>query len=237
MTPEEIDTILVQATGAAAVDPAVTDRAKQRILASLRPVRPLAPAWFLTAGLFVVFGIVAVAGAAALGMHGWHVLNAAERAVVFAAITGLAFFAAVASTREMRPAGGTRRSGLAFASAAAGVLLVFAFLFHDYGMRNFVTQGVPCLLAGLSFALLAALLASFIMRRGFVLNLVPASVAVGTLAGLAGMGVLELHCPNLRAMHVMFWHVAVVVLSGIAGFLVGWILQRGRRFPAPSTPS
>ncbi|HWB97785.1 MAG TPA: NrsF family protein, partial [Bryobacteraceae bacterium] len=59
-------------------------------------------------------------------------------------------------------------------------------------------------------------------------------VAAGAFAGLAGIGMLELHCPNLAAMHVMVWHVAVLVVSGILGGLAGWLIRRfDNRPPQP----
>ena len=106
-----------------------------------------------------------------------------------------------------------------------GLAIVFALLFRDYGVRNFVHQGVTCLAAGLGFAIPAALLVCLLLARGFVLNYRAAGLCAGTLAGLAGIGVLELHCPILNAPHVMVWHVAVVLMSGIAGWLLGWSLQ------------
>jgi hypothetical protein len=45
---------------------------------------------------------------------------------------------------------------------------------------------------------------------------------VGTLAGLAGVTMLELHCINLETLHVMLWHTAVMPVSAAAGALVGW---------------
>jgi len=48
-----------------------------------------------------------------------------------------------------------------------------------------------------------------------------AGLAAGTLSGLTGLTMLELHCPNLKAIHVMVWHVAVVIVSGILGFAIG----------------
>jgi hypothetical protein len=36
---------------------------------------------------------------------------------------------------------------------------------------------------------------------------------------------LELHCQNFQAAHVLVWHIAVVPLSGAAGALVAWALR------------
>lgn len=49
------------------------------------------------------------------------------------------------------------------------------------------------------------------------------------LAGLTGIAMLELHCPILKAPHIMFWHVEVVWVSGIGGWLVGRLAQRAGR--------
>jgi len=49
-----------------------------------------------------------------------------------------------------------------------------------------------------------------------------AGLARGALAGLAGVGMLELHCPNFEAPHVMVWHTAVLPLSAAAGALLAW---------------
>jgi len=78
-----------------------------------------------------------------------------------------------------------------------------------------------CLTAGLLHAIPAALASRLILRRGFAVNAVAAGLVSGTLAGLAGVTMLELHCANLEALHVMLWHTAVIPVSGAAGALLG----------------
>jgi len=58
-------------------------------------------------------------------------------------------------------------------------------------------------------------------------NSVSAGLMAGTLAGLAGVGLLELHCPNFQATHILVWHTMVVPVSGALGGLVG-LAQRFR---------
>jgi hypothetical protein len=65
----------------------------------------------------------------------------------------------------------------------------------------------------------------WLLRRGFAVNSVAAGLAGGTLAGLAGVTMLELHCANFQALHVLLWHTAVVPVSGAAGALVVWALR------------
>jgi hypothetical protein len=79
-----------------------------------------------------------------------------------------------------------------------------------------------------------ALASWLLLRRGFAVNAVAAGLAAGTLAGMAGVTMLELHCPNFEALHVMLWHTAVVPVSGAAGALLAWLrsLRAGVGDPA-----
>ncbi len=234
MTPEDIDAILERAADESVVDPAVVERAKRPILASLRPVRPMPPSWVIAAGLLAVLLVTAFLGVASLGAYGVRKLSGMDRAAIFAALGAASCFAAIASAREMRPAGGRRIGGWVLGIATLCMLALFAALFHDYGMQKFVKQGIPCLAAGSLFAAVAAIGITIILRRGFVLNTATAGLAAGTLAGLAGLTVLELHCVILNAMHIMVWHVAVVVLSATAGYLIGRFWPT--RYSGPKVP-
>jgi hypothetical protein len=100
------------------------------------------------------------------------------------------------------------------------VVSIFALLFRDYQTSDFFAAGIACLLTGLLFAFPAALLAWLVLRRGFAVNPVSAGLVTGTLAGLAGLAMLELHCQNFQAAHVLVWHIGVIPLSAAAGALV-----------------
>jgi hypothetical protein len=105
------------------------------------------------------------------------------------------------------------------------LLAVFAFLFRDYQIDHFVSIGIVCLFTGLLHAIPAVFLSWLLLRRGFALNPVSAGLVAGVLGGLAGVGVLELHCPNFQAAHILVWHTAVVPLSGAAGAFLAWTLR------------
>jgi hypothetical protein len=107
------------------------------------------------------------------------------------------------------------------AVATAGLAALFALVLHDYSTARFVDRGIRCLKAGLMDAVPAALLVWLVVRRGFVLDSAAAGAAAGTIAGLAGVLMLELHCPLLEAPHAMVWHVAVVPLCALAGAAAG----------------
>jgi hypothetical protein len=56
------------------------------------------------------------------------------------------------------------------------------------------------------------------------------------LAGLAGVTMLELHCSNFEALHVLVWHTLVVPVSGAIGAILGWVL-RDRNQPRGADPT
>jgi hypothetical protein len=232
MSPQDMDRILAQAANRSAtqgLDSAAIARAKASLPSSFGSVRSMRPAWVYASLFVAAFAAVALGGAWAFAVRGLPVLSLVQRAVIFPVVIAGAWIAAVASVREMRPASGTRSGAIALAIGTLAPLTAFAFLFQNYNSQNFVPEGVKCLVAGLACAIPAALLISLILRRGFILDYRAAGLTAGTLAGLAGLGMLELHCPILKAPHIMFWHVAVVWVSGIAGWLAGWMLQRAKR--------
>jgi hypothetical protein len=64
-----------------------------------------------------------------------------------------------------------------------------------------------------------------LLRRGFAVNPVAAGLAGGALAGLCGVTMLELHCANFQALHILVWHTAVLPVVAAAGALVAWTLR------------
>jgi hypothetical protein len=232
MQREEIDRILAQAAGRSvphSLNPAVIERAKAALPEKLAPVRPLASPWVFTSVLLGAFAVVSVLCAWLLGLRGLRALNGIQLTVIFPVLLAGAGVAAVAGVREMRPAGGQRIGRFALAVSTLALLGAFALLLRDYDTQKFVSEGVPCLVAGLACAIPAAIAIWLFLRRGFVLDLPAAGLAAGTLAGLAGIAMLEMHCPILKASHVMFWHVAVVPVCGIGGLLIGAVAQSVRR--------
>lgn len=117
-------------------------------------------------------------------------------------------------------------AGALLSIGAAALLGVFALVFHDYHTTHFLSAGVACLLSGLLLAVPAALLSWLLLRRGFAVNAAAAGFIGGALAGLCGVTMLELHCTNSQALHVLVWHTGVVPVSAALGALVGWALER-----------
>ena len=227
MKDREIDEILRQAGQAPPVDPALLDRIAGAIQPTMRPVRPLPPRWILTAGLFAICGAIALAGAARLGFAGIQKLGLGRSLPIFAVLAILTWLAATAWTAAMIPGSRRLTSPTALLGAACVVLLgVFALLFRDYTTEDFLHQGLACLGAGLLHAVPAGLAGWLLLRRGFAVNPIAAGLSAGILAGLCGVSMLELHCPNFEAFHIMLWHTAVIPISGAAGALLGWRFGR-----------
>jgi hypothetical protein len=224
----EIDEILRKAAVRVPdVEAALLKRVADSIQPAMRQVRPLPPTWVLAGGLVLICAAVALAGAARAGFNGFEKMNLLERALVFSTLGVLAWVAGTEFVNEMIP--GSRRrisAGGLLGLGSVVLVVVFALLFHDYHTEHFVSVGFVCLVTGVLHAIPAGLLSWLVLRRGFAVKFVSAGVVAGTLAGLAGVGLLELHCPNFQAMHILVWHTAVLVVSAALGALVG----RAQRF-------
>jgi len=227
MTEEQIDKVLQKASeGAPQVDPALLKRIAESLNSSLRPVRPLPPTWVLSAGLALICATVAVMAAARAGFYGIEKLSLWERLAILSTLGILVWVAGTQFVGQLIPASHQRLTPGAFLTIASAALLgVFALVFRDCRTDHFVAAGVACLLTGLLIAIPAALLSWAFLRRGFALNPVAAGVVGGTLAGLSGVTMLELHCANFQTLHVLVWHTAVVPVSAAAGALVGYALR------------
>ena len=233
MKEREIDEFLAQsAKDAPGVSPALLERIAGSIKPSLRPIRPLPPAWLLIAGLILVAASVALAGAARAGLYGIERLTVFGRLLIFPALVLFLWAAAAEFAASMIPGSRRRVHPVVLMGVSCLLLMgIFAVVFRDYHTTHFVSAGIVCLVAGLAHAIPVALLSWLLLRRGFAVNPVTAGTVAGTLAGLAGITMLELHCPNFQVLHVLVWHTAVVPVSAAAGALLAWALQLRARFP------
>jgi hypothetical protein len=208
-------------------EPELLEQIAGSMQSSLRPVRPLPPTWMLAAGMTLICGAVATAAAARIGFYGVEKLAVWERALIFSTLGILAWTWGVEFSSRLIPGSRQPLSAGALLSISSTVLLgVFALVFRDYRTEHFISAGVACLLSGLLLAIPAALLSCWLLRRGFAINTVAAGFAGGALAGLCGATMLELHCANFQALHVLVWHTGVVPVSAVVGALVGRALRR-----------
>ena len=100
---------------------------------------------------------------------------------------------------------------------------MFAAVLHPQHEAAFVMTGLVCLRIGLECAFLTAPLAWLLLRRGAILDVPLTSATVGAFAGLAGLVVLEIFCPNLNVHHVIVWHLGAALASTMGGLVVGYL--------------
>jgi hypothetical protein len=227
MNDKEIDELLGRAADTHEVDPVLLRSVSSSIGASLQPVRPMAPPWILALALVSISAGIAFVAAWLMGFYGIRKLGGAEIIAIFSALGIFMWLVATMSVAEIMP--GSRRwidPARLLVIVMIGWLAVDAVLFRDYDMSSFMTQGWPCLRAGLTVAIPTGAASWLALRRGFAVDPASAGLAAGTLAGMAGLAMLELHCPNFRAPHVMVWHTAVVPVSAVVGTLVAGIVRR-----------
>ena len=209
------------------VKPALLQRIAGSLEPSLRPVRPMLPSWALTLGLVLIGAAVALAAALRAGFYGLEKMDLLERALIFSALFFVAYAAATEFVSAMIP--GSRRrvsSGNLLGFSVLILLGVFGLLFHDYHTEHFFSAGIVCLVTGVLHAIPVGLLGWLLLRRGFAVNAIAAGLVGGTLAGLAGIALLELHCANFQAFHILVWHTAVVPVSAALGALLARTLRR-----------
>lgn len=209
------------------VDPKLVEKIAGNVLPDVAPVRPMPARAAIEAQLIAAAGVIAFAGATRIGFYAVHRLSGTESALIFSGVAGLIWLAAATATAAMIPGARQRlRPFPLIALACTALIAIFAVLFHNYSTSRFLHQGIGCLKAGLMDAVPMGLIAWLFLRRGFAVSTVGAGAAAGALAGLAGVLMLELHCPIFKAPHVMVWHVAVIPICGAVGAVLGSIVSR-----------
>jgi hypothetical protein len=228
MDDKRIDELFKQAAPPA--DPELIARVTASVAkAPFAPVRPIANAFLLTAGMFAIASLYAVGAAIWLGVYGFEEMTASTVALMFSLLAIVVAALAMQTVSEMIPGRKMRiASWQLLAIAIAAFVAMDAILFRDYSLDDFVPDGIVCLKAGLEVAAPVGLGIWLLLRRGFAVNPGAAGLAAGTLAGLSGVVMLELHCPYLIAPHVMVWHTAVIPVAALLGMGIASLRRRQR---------
>lgn len=202
---------------------------KVRMRANLSPVIPLPHAGLFSLSCLLVAAVAVAIGAADLGTAGWLALDL-FRKIVVSLVLGISFVGvAILVAREIVPGSRVQLPpGLVVATALGAPAVIFETLFDFHRERTFVATGLVCLRIGLVCALPVAVSCWLILRRGLVLNPVTAGALTGLLAGLSGLALLEIFCPNPDKYHILVWHIGVAVLATIGGAGIEWIMDRLR---------
>ena len=210
-------------------DPEKLAKLEQRLNASLKPVRPLPSDAVLVLLCILAFTALAVAGTVPVGFFGLFALAPYQMGVLYSLVIVSAVLLALALVSQMIPAS-RQRVWPALALLFPLVMLVIAvpMIFPDLGTAHFFDQGMPCLLLGTSAAVPGALFTWLFVSRGWVTNPFETALLAGGFSGLVGVGVLSLHCPILNSVHVLTWHLAVLVVAVAGGALAGLWMSRRR---------
>jgi hypothetical protein len=206
------------------IPPLAADRLKQvesAVIAELRPVRPLASDAVYVgafAGIFIAVCIVSCYLIA--GRDGWEALSNLQRPVVFIPLLAIASLLAFSLVRQMRPAAKYMRTTAIFAVVVFLLLIAsVALIFHPMHETAFAHDSLVCFRVGMMFAIPTAILFGIVLWRGAALSPALTGATAGGLAGLAGLTVLEIHCPNMNVYHIVVSHLSVVLVCALAGFI------------------
>jgi len=110
------------------------------------------------------------------------------------------------------------------------LMMVIAAAFRSQQESAFLAGGVMCMKNGLTYSIPAAFLLWLLLRPGAILYPKLLGTVAGGLAGLAGLSVLEVTCPNLNAFHILVWHAGVVVIGSLGGALLGAAVESIERW-------
>lgn len=197
-------------------------RVFENLRASLTPVKPLpgfSACVMQSLGLFVIAsGIMA----AIMGTSGISYMNAAQLVAVTLLLGGAAVLGSFLFAKQMAPA--TIQwlptwLGAGLFAALVVILNVAAFSWREPGTG--VTVSWECLYKVLAIATPGAVIFRTMLRRAAVLSASAKGAAIGAMAGLLGVTVLQFGCVHQQAMHLLLWHWSAVALAAGAGAVAG----------------
>jgi len=188
----------------------------------LRPVRPVAPARYFFGAFAGIFVSVVALGVYRMGAFAIAVMTPMQTATILSALAVSTGLLAYSLVQQMVP--GSRHRippRLLPVAIAISLTIAMAVLFQFQHERNFWANAWACIRAGTPFGALAAVPFWLVLRRGAILSPAMTGAATGLLAGLVGTSVLEIHCPNLDAWHILVSHLGVAILCALAGLVIG----------------
>ncbi|SRR5579871_74814 len=203
---------------------------EQSLAADLRAVQPMWPLSYFFTAFAGIFVLIVSFGAYRMGTFAISVMSPLQAAAILCALAASAGLLAYSLVHQMVPGSRQRVSPQPLpAGIMVFLLLIVAGLFQIQQDPKFWAHGWACLSVGTPFALFAAVPFWFLLRRGAVLSPRLTGAATGLLSGLVGTSVLEVHCPNLDALHIVTWHLGVSLLGATTGLGIGFLAERSAR--------
>ncbi len=193
-----------------------------RMLAGIKPVRPLPSLWAAAIRLGVCAAAIGTLAALATGAKGWAVLRPGQRGVIFSVAFAVLAVQAVFAGAEMEPGRGRPLAGRWLRWLIPASLLSLPVLLFQWSPdATFLSHWAGCF--GRAVITTIAVFAGVWIwaRRGYFVDSARAGATLGLLSGLGGFLSQELYCPVLETAHVAISHVGLVVFATLAGALVG----------------
>jgi len=219
---QELVNALNRPVGADSPSPETLRHIADGMATGLRPVRPVAPARYFFGAFAVIFVSVAALGVYRMGAFAIAVMTPMQTAAIFSALAVSTGLLAYSLVQQMVP--GSRHRippRLLPIAITISLTIAMAVLFQFQHERHFWANAWACIRAGTPFGALAAVPFWLMLRRGAILSPGMTGAATGLLAGLVGTSVLEIHCPNLDAWHILVSHLGVAILFALAGLVIG----------------
>jgi len=206
---------------------ALQNRIEAAILPGLQPVSPLPAASRIAASLLLCAVAVIAVVNWRLGIDGWQARSGLQVSVDFTLLGVSMLILAFALANRMVP--GSLRAAPAWTLVVTPLLTLLAAVILFFGYRwspPFWPRVFFCWEVGIACAAISAPLFWLVLRRGFSLNPVSQGAMTGLAAGLVGVTVLEIHCPNLDRMHIADGHLGAALTAVLAGAALSAILVK-----------
>ena len=214
--------------------PADLRQIAEGLAADLRPVRPMAPARYFFGVLVGIFSSIVGLSIYRMGAFAISMMTSLQTVAILSALSISAGLLAYSLVHQMVP-GSRHRIPPKLLPIVITISLAFAIaiLFQFQHEPDFWRDGWTCIRVGIPIGVLAAVPFWLVLRRGAILSPSMTGAASGLFAGLAGTSVLEMHCANLDASHILVSHLGAAILCALAGLVTGLI---GERLPISSAP-
>jgi hypothetical protein len=202
--------------------PATLRQIADGMAAGLRPVRPVGPARYFFLAFVGIFVSIVALGVYRMGAFAIAVMTPLQTATILGALAVSTGLLAYSLVQQMIP--GSRHRippRLLPVAITISLTIVMAVLFQFQHERHFWASAWACIRAGTPFGVLAAAPLWLMLRRGAILFPSMTGAGAGLFAGLIGTSLLEIHCPNLDASHILVSHLGVAILCALAGLAVG----------------
>ena len=195
------------------------DQAMAKVLADLRPVRPLPSTGVLLVQTLLLMLAVVAAGIWWLGSDGLVGLSLGQRIVFGASLSAALVVLAYGSAMSLVPGGLFRISVLPQAGALVLVFsLLVAFEFRRHYRFDLLPIHLKCFFQGLAITALVLSVLLIQQRRGLWADrAVALRIAFATAAATA-LVVLTIYCPIQSWTHVWIAHLGAVLVALLIGF-------------------